>query len=183
MRIIAGDKRGLKLISPEDDSVRPTYDKVKEAIFGRLQFSLYDKNILDLFAGSGALGLEALSRGAKFCCFCDNSSKSCAVVKKNIAALGYEDKSELLNKDYKLAINFFKNRDKFDIVFIDPPYASDHYENAVRELAEADVLNDEAQIVLESDRVLNISVPNIKEVKQKKYGKTYVTYLEYTDEK
>ena len=122
MRIISGEKRGLQLVSPPGKDVRPTHDKVREALFGRLQFSVPDTAFLDLFAGSGAVGIEALSRGAKHAVFCDKSDASLYVVRENIKKAGYGDKSTVVRGDYLRIIESFKNKYKFDIVFIDHTY-------------------------------------------------------------
>jgi len=182
VRIISGEKRGLQLVSPHGKDVRPTHDKVREALFGRLQFSVPDTAFLDLFAGSGAVGIEALSRGAKHAVFCDKSDASLYVVRENIKKAGYMDKSTVVRGDYLRIIESFKNKYKFDIVFIDPPYASDYYLPALTALAENKVLNDGAIVVLESDNELDFEIASFEIQKSKKYGKCYLSYLEYKDE-
>lgn len=120
MRIITGSARGRRLISPEGADVRPTTDKVKESLFSIIQFEIEGRAVLDLFAGSGQLGLEALSRGAASCVFVDASAKSLAVVRRNIALTGFEARSEVVHGD---AISFLASASrKFDLVFLDPPY-------------------------------------------------------------
>ncbi len=120
MRIISGSKRGKKLFAPEGDRVRPTSDRVKEALFDILQFSLEGKVFLDLFAGSGQVGLEALSRGASQAVFVDVSADSLRVVKKNIAASGFADGSQVVRADFAAFLR--GARQVFDIAFLDPPY-------------------------------------------------------------
>ena len=123
MRIIAGSARGRKLFAPEGEETRPTLDRVKEAVFGMLQFSLSGSSVLDLFAGSGNMGLEALSRGAALAVFNDKSPKSCAVIKKNIETLGFADRSRLLRLDYRQALaQLAQEKLTFRFAFLDPPY-------------------------------------------------------------
>lgn len=120
MRVITGIARGRRLISPEGYDVRPTTDKVKESVFNIIQFDLPDAVVLDLFAGSGQLGIEALSRGAEKAVFIDNSRKSLEVIKNNIELCKFSALSEVFLSD---ALSFVKSTSlKFDIVFLDPPY-------------------------------------------------------------
>ena len=122
MRIITGLARGKRLVAPDGNDVRPTPERVKEGIFSALQFELEGRRVLDLFAGSGQLGLEALSRGAASAVFVDSSNTSLAIVKKNIEITGFADKARVVRSDY--AAFAATNREIFDIVFIDPPYAA-----------------------------------------------------------
>ncbi len=159
MRVITGSVRGRKLISPEGNDVRPTTDKVKESIFNIIQFELQDANVLDLFAGSGQLGIEALSRGAQSAVFVDNSRKSLEIVKKNIDVCKFNDKSEAVLAD--AASYLASSRKKFDIVFLDPPY---HKELCVKALGLlSSVLNDDAIVICETqnDEVLPEKCDNL----------------------
>lgn len=120
MRVITGSARGRRLISPEGYDVRPTTDKVKESIFNIIQFDLPGTAVLDLFAGSGQLGIEALSRGADEAVFVDNSKKSIEVIKNNIALCKFESVAQVIMAD---SLSFIKNTSmNFDIVLLDPPY-------------------------------------------------------------
>lgn len=120
MRVISGSARGRRLISPEGFDVRPTTDKVKESVFNIIQFELENACVLDLFAGSGQLGIEALSRGAACAVFVDASKKSLDTVKKNIETTGFQSRSKIVCSD---AFAFLSScSGKFDIVFLDPPY-------------------------------------------------------------
>ncbi len=123
MRIIAGSARGRPLLSPKGLSTRPTLDRVKESLFNILQFQLAGARILDLYAGSGNLGLEALSRGADFVVFNDHSRDCCGIIQKNLQALHFADKAQVLQMDALCAIHGFCT--PFDIVFLDPPYDAD----------------------------------------------------------
>ena len=120
MRVIAGSKMGRRLISPEGLSTRPTTDKVKEALFSIIQFELFDADFLDLFSGSGQMGIEAVSRGAKKAVLVENDKKSIDVIKKNVNALELQKECEVHFKGAEEFLRF--NTNKFDIVFLDPPY-------------------------------------------------------------
>ncbi len=177
MRIIAGVKRGTKLLPPYNNNVRPTADRVKEAIFGRLQFEIQDAVVLDLFAGSGALGLEAVSRGAAEAFLVDSDSRAIDVIEQNVRKTGFENSVKIIKKDYADAIKEFKNKLKFDIVLIDPPYSSGFYQSAVELIAESGILQDGGIVVLESAMAMESAYGGMDIEKTKKYGKTYVTYL------
>ncbi len=120
MRVIAGDKKGRRLIAPEGLSTRPTSDKVKEALFSIIQFDLPDAEFLDLFSGSGQMGIEALSRGAKYAVFVESNKKACDCIKQNLAATGLLGCGEINMRNAEDYLN--SCRRKFDIVFMDPPY-------------------------------------------------------------
>lgn len=129
MRVITGELRGKKLVTLEGESVRPTSDKAKEAIFSIIQFDLPGAEVLDLFAGSGQLGIEALSRGAKHCVFVDKSKESIGVVKQNVESCKLSAQTRILNYD---AIDYLKMAPKsFDIAFLDPPYENGLIESAL----------------------------------------------------
>ena len=143
MRIISGRARGVRLKTPDESlPVRPTGDRVKEAMFSAIQFDIKGE-VLDLFAGTGQLGLEALSRGAEHCVFCDNAATSCAIVKENVKRTKSEDRATVLNVDYKRYLKHDADR-VFDVVFIDPPYASGLSDKALSYLADGELLSDSA---------------------------------------
>lgn len=134
MRIISGSKRGKKLIALEGMEVRPTTDRVKEALFDILQFSIEGGRFLDLFAGSGQIGLEALSRGAAQAVFVDASQESIGVVRKNLAATGFEDRARVAREDFAAFLQ--RERELFDFAFLDPPYLTGLLERALPMLGE-----------------------------------------------
>ena len=142
MRIIAGSCKGRPILAPKGMDTRPTLDRVKESLFGIIQFQLYGKTVLDLFAGSGNLGLEALSRGASFA--------AVKVIRANIEKLGFEQKSVVMNVDFAQAIRSLSAR-RFDIVFLDPPYRAGLMEKALNELSTAGILNEGAMVIAEHD--------------------------------
>lgn len=177
MRIIAGEKRGLKLAILEGTYTRPTKDSVREAIFSRLQFYIKDCQVLDLFAGTGAMGLEALSRGAKEVIFVDNNLNALKVLKKNIILAKYEEKAHIYSMD---ALEYLKGtKSKFDIIFLDPPYMDGYYSKVLNLIIECDVLIPDGLVVIESKKntlFLQESSLFLME-KERTYGKTTVTYL------
>lgn len=151
MRIISGNARGTKLSTLEGSETRPTLDRIKESLFNILQNQIYDAKVLDLFAGSGALGLETLSRGAKTSVLCDNSYKAIQIIKENVNKTHYEKQVKILNNDYKKALESLKN-ERFDIIFLDPPYETEFDIIALNVIIENNMITDEGMIILETDR-------------------------------
>ena len=149
MRVIAGTAKGTKLNSIDDISTRPTLDRVKEPLFSIIQNNIVESNVLDLFAGSGALGIESLSRGAKHCTFCDKSYKSIQMLKENIKKVRMQEKSTILNIDYKKCLD--EQKEKFDIIFIDPPYKMDIAIDSVKRIIELELLAKDGIIIIETD--------------------------------
>ncbi len=177
MRIIAGSKKGQTILTPEGQNTRPTLDRVKESLFGILQFELPGAQVLDLFAGSGNLGLEALSRGAAFAVFCDRDAKSAAVIRKNIEKLGFERQSTFLMGDYAQALGSAAAMGrKFDIVFLDPPYQSDLAERAIELLLARDMLSPRAIVTVEHELKKPPQVTGFS-VDTRKYGYVGVSIL------
>jgi len=173
MRVITGTARGKRLMTLEGNDVRPTSDKVKEGIFSAIQFDIEGRKVLDLFAGSGQLGIEALSRGAEKAVFVDASSNSLRVVNQNIQSVGFSDRSEVYAGD---AVSFLlRSSDTFDIVFIDPPYATDLVEKVLDILP--DRLSRCAIIICETDinKELPKSAGEFEIYRKYKYGKTAIT--------
>lgn len=150
MRIISGKARGTKLNTLEGLDTRPTLDRIKESLFNILQNKIYDAKVLDLFAGSGALGLETLSRGAHIAILCDNSHKAIQIINENVKKTHFEKQVKVLNSDYKKILDMLKN-EKFDIIFLDPPYESRFDIEAVKIIIENDMLLDKGVIILETD--------------------------------
>jgi len=183
MRIITGEYRGRKLETPIGYDVRPTTDKVKEAIFNLLQNDIYDSVCVDLFAGTGSLGLEALSRGAKRCYFCDNARASLNLIKSNIKICGAGDRSVVLAGDYTKTLTRIK--EKADIFFLDPPYAAGLYEKCLELIETLDLLNEEGIIIAEHDKYDEMpeQVGNLVKVKERRYGKILVSIYQYLVEK
>lgn len=174
MRIISGIRRGHKLISFEGDNIRPTTDRVKESLFNLIQGYTQDASVLDLFAGSGALGFEAMSRGARCVTFVDVSKASVEVVSKNAASLNFGDGVKILNMPYG---DFFRNsKDSFDLIFLDPPYNKGFIEPVLVDIVKNNRLSENGIIVLESDDTdMHSEIDGLSVLKQKKYGRTYIT--------
>ncbi|MBQ9833364.1 MAG: 16S rRNA (guanine(966)-N(2))-methyltransferase RsmD [Clostridia bacterium] len=178
MRIIAGEKKGRTLIAPKGEDTRPTLERVKEAVFGIVQFELYGSHVLDLFAGSGALGIEALSRGADKCVFCDKSRVAMSVVKQNLAKVGYEDKAQLLEMDFHSALNSLSaSGELFDVVFVDPPYADGLFEDAIDALINGNLLKEVFTIIVEHDKRVEIMPREGLSMKTKHYGDVRITVI------
>jgi 16S rRNA (guanine(966)-N(2))-methyltransferase RsmD len=184
LRIIAGYAKGRKLKSPENQDIRPTSDRVKEAIFSMIAFYIPGKIVLDLFAGTGNLGLEALSRGAKFSVFVDNNREALKLVNQNIKLLGYKDKTSVVFSDALKALDLFRKRnEKFDIVFIDPPYRQSLYGEIIQSIAENDIIDRSGILIIEhpADIKLKDEYEGLKKIKEKKYGNTSITILKRED--
>lgn len=185
MRIIAGSARGTKLETLAGDATRPTSERAKEAVFSMLQFELRARRVLDLFAGSGQLALEALSRGAADAVLCDSSPAAAAIIAKNIEKTHMGDRCRLLRADYAAACRSFAPR-CFDLVFLDPPYAQRLVCPALRALLAADALEKDALIVCESEEAdIFESDPTLREQfvvrKISRYGAAHVTVLCMSD--
>ena len=129
MRVITGKARGTVLKTPEGLATRPTTDRVKEALFSIIQFDIPGARVLDLFGGTGQLGIEALSRGAKFSVFVDQGAQACALIRENLKRTRFESSAKVIQSDYDLYLR--KNSDKFDIILLDPPYAEVFLENSL----------------------------------------------------
>ena len=183
MRIISGELGGRKIKSPATYDVRPTSDKVKEAIFSMLiPFMHEDFIAVDLFAGSGNMGIEAISRGAKTVYFSDNSRQSLALVKENLEICRVADRGILLSGDYKL--NIRRVREKADIFFLDPPYADKFILPALDIIAEEDNLNSGGVVVCEHSHkdVLPEEYGPFTAIKDRRYGAIGVTVYQYNKE-
>lgn len=173
MRIISGTARGRRLKTLSGDDVRPTTDKVKEGIFSAIQFDIEGRRFLDLFAGSGQMGLEALSRGAESAVFVDSSPESIKVCKENASATGFESKAKIIRSD---ALSFLTlTNDKFDIAFLDPPYAAGVLEKALTVVC--DKMSDYGIIICEHPPEVELSqkVGEFYVFKKYRYGKINVT--------
>ena len=150
VRIITGSKKGKKLLTPEGEATRPTSERIKGAMFSSIQFDIENRRVLDLFAGSGQLGLEALSRGAESATFVESDRDTMEIIKKNAKDLDFFGVSKFQVADYRNYIRKASGRDKFDLVFIDPPYAMECCAETVKRLVDAELIIPGAIIVLES---------------------------------
>lgn len=184
MRVISGSARGTVLHSIEDISTRPTLDRVKESLFNIIQNDIEDTTVLDLFAGSGAIGIEFLSRRAKQVYFCDKSSKAVAMIEKNLEKTKLKEKAIVYNKDYIDCINTVKNI-KFDIIFLDPPYKEEFALDAIEKINNLQLLKDDGIIIIETDeperdinRINNMNI-NYKIYDLRKYGRVSLIFLKW----
>ena len=174
MRVITGTARGRKLITLEGEEItRPTSQSTKEALFSSIQFELEGKRVLDLFAGCGQLGIEALSRGAVFCTFVENNRQAFKVVEQNIKTCNMEDSSSLVFSD---ALSFLKRKGTFDIAFLDPPYNRGLINECLEALSNH--MSDEGVIICETSKLEELpeSAGDFKASRVTKYGKTKLTY-------
>lgn len=180
MRIISGTHRGAKLYTLEGNEItRPTLDRVKESLFSMLINDLTDANVLDLFSGSGALGLESISRGAKKAVLCDSSRKAVNIINQNVQKLKVENQVEILHSDFKKALEILKERE-FDIIFLDPPYKSDFDIQAVKAIKECKLLEKDGVIVIETDsdeKIKQLECLDINILKVRKYGRVKLIFL------
>lgn len=151
MRIITGSARGAILTTLEGESTRPTGDRAKEALFSMIQFDIEGRRVLDLFAGSGQLGLEALSRGAEHCVFIDESREASDIVLANAKKTGLFDRSRVSTMDFSAYLKSAADKEKFDIIFLDPPYASDYVSKSLELISKGGLLRAGGRIVCESD--------------------------------
>ena len=180
MRVISGTAKGTKLNSIEEMSTRPTLDRVKEALFNIVQTKIEDSIVLDLFSGSGALGLESLSRGAKKAVLCDKSYEAIDIIKKNINKTHFEEKTKVLCMDYKKCLSTID--EKFDLIFIDPPYKLDIAVNSAEIILDNNLLSPDGIIIIETDeeereiqKIKKLS--NIEIINLRTYGRVKLIFL------
>ena len=180
MRIISGKARGTRLYTLEGYNTRPTLDRVKESLFNIIQKEIPNSVFLDLFSGSGAIGLEAVSRGAKKAILCDQSKEAIQIIKKNIEKTHLEDQVEYCQLPFEKMLKT-KIKEKIDIVYIDPPYKTNLAYEAVKIILEEDLISESSYIIIETDeekRVIEqIKKLEIDIVDQRKYGRAYLIFL------
>ena len=182
MRIITGSARGTHLYTRSGDGTRPTSERAKEAAFSMLQQKPIGARVLDLFAGSGQRGLEAISRGAARATFVDNEKSAIAVINQNVKKTHFENESLVVQSDFESYLKRAAEKEKFDIVFLDPPYASDFSIKALKCLINYNLLSKKATVVCESGSVeLFDGDTKLKEsfdiIKQTKYGVAHITII------
>ncbi len=174
MRVIAGKAKGIHLKTPEGMLTRPTADRVQEALFSILQFELPGMAVLDLFGGTGQLGIEALSRGAKNAVFVDRQENACRLIRENLRRTGLS--GEVVRSDYMTYLRQCER--KFDLIFLDPPYAEVFLENAIKCITEIDILQSGG--IIATERPLGKELPwqydGFLRSRDYKYGKTLLTF-------
>lgn len=183
MRIIGGKFRSRVLAEFAGENVRPTSDRAREALFNILALKIYGARVLDLFAGSGALGLESLSRGAKEAVFNDCAKDSVAILKKNLNALKIPvggEEAKVYNLDYLTCLEQVKGQ--FDLIFLDPPYRFDYGKKALEKIAQKGLLSENGIAMYESDRSFDGEISGLIKYDERKYGKAYLTFFKRGDE-
>ena len=182
MRIISGKARGTKLYTLDGTATRPTLDRVKESIFNIIQNDIEDSTVLDLFSGSGAIGLEFLSRGAKRAVLCDNSKDAIKIIKQNVQKTHFEEIAEIYNMEFTKLVERLQYQ-KFDIIYIDPPYATDFIKISLEKIIEYKLVNENTKIIVETDdetRILNqIEKMDVEITDKRKYGRATIIFLKY----
>ena len=172
MRVVSGTAKGIALKTPDGMKTRPTADRVKEALFSIIQFDVPCTKVLDLFGGTGQLGIEALSRGAAHAFFIDESESACRLIRENLKRTRLEEKGTVIRNDY---LSFLRStREKFDIIILDPPYAEVFLENSLKMITEIDILQSGGIIVTERPlgKELLLEFEGYSRSKDYKYGKT-----------
>lgn len=187
MRVISGIARGTKLNSIESLSTRPTLDRVKESLFNIIQNKIEDTIILDLFSGSGAIAIEFLSRGAKKAYLCENNHAAIKMIYANLDKTRLTEKSIVMSKDYRKALESFKQENiQFDIIFLDPPYQADYAVDAIKRILSLDLLKDEGTIIIETDdekrELLELGNLNIQIDDIRRYGRVSLLFVNYSRE-
>lgn len=175
MRVISGKAKGTLLKTPEGMQTRPTTDRVKEALFSIIQFELPGAAVLDLFGGTGQLGIEALSRGAKRAVFVDLREEACRLIRENLKRTHFDQAGSVIRSDY---MQFLQHcNDRFEIVFLDPPYAEVFLENALKIITEIDILQSGGIIIAERPlgKELPWDFPGFSRSRDYKYGKVLLT--------
>ena len=175
MRVITGKARGIQLKTPDGMLTRPTADRVKEALFSIINFDIPGAKVLDLFGGTGQLGIEALSRGAESAVFVDSREESCKLIRENLRRTKLEQNAKVIRSDYLDYLN--RCRESYNIIILDPPYAEVYLENALKRITEIDILQSDGIIVAE--RPLGKELPwefqGYERSKDYKYGNTLLT--------
>lgn len=177
MRVVSGSARGIRLESLEGLDTRPTVDRVKESMFSMIQSSIYGSRGLDLFSGSGALGIELLSRGAISVCFVEANRMAAAIIEKNLERTKLFHKSRLIVDDVNRALHKLKGN-SFDIIVMDPPYLKGYIKTTLLMIHECELLSEHGIIVVEhefSDPEIEVSIEGFEMLKNKKYGKIGIT--------
>lgn len=185
MRVIAGEARRLQLKTPPGLTTRPTSDQVKETLFNCLMPYLYDAKFLDLYSGSGGIGIEALSRGARYAVFVENDKKALGCIKDNLVTTRYTEKSTIMSMDVMSALRQLEGREKFDIVFMDPPYNNEYERNVIEYLYGSGLLEEDGIIVAEASNDTEfdyLETLNYEIFKVKRYKNNQHVFIRRIDE-
>ena len=180
MRVITGTAKGIVLKTPDGQATRPTAERVKEALFSAIQFHIPSAKVLDLFGGTGQLGIEALSRGAKSAVFVDLQENACRLIRENLRRTHLEEQAKVLRSDYA---SYLRNcSEKFDIIFLDPPYAEKFLENSLKMITEIDILQSGGIIVAERplEKELDLQFSGYERSRDYKYGNVLIAIFRKT---
>lgn len=180
MRIIGGKAKGTKLYTLEGKNTRPTLDRVRESLFNILQYKLQEAIFLDLFSGSGACGLEAVSRGVSKAILCDKSKQAVEIIQKNIQKTHMEEKVELYQANFEEVLKM-RIKEKLDIIFIDPPYETNYAYQAVKIILENELIKQDSMIIIETDQPKKVKEQletlEIEIMDERKYGRAHLIFL------
>lgn len=186
MRIIAGTAKGRTLKTLKGLETRPTLERVREAVFNTLKEKVSGAKMLDLFAGSGAMGIEALSRGATYCYFNDQNKKACQIIKENLQKCNFMERSKVFAMDGLKLLVYLQKKDliKFDMIYLDPPYLSSDYAIYLQKLEESGLLAKNCIIIAESRKTLNLAdeYQRLRLDKKRDYGDTAIWYYNFLGE-
>lgn len=184
MRIITGIAKGRAIKAPEGENTRPTSDRVKESLFNIISKKIYGARVLDMFSGTGNLGLEAISRGAEVCTFIENSNNTYKVLSMNVESLGFVSNSELYKGDaFNVLERLGRNNKKYDIIFLDPPYSMGLVEKSIKRINELMILEKNGIIISECDEkdIIPENIYDIKVYRVEKYGRTKIHFWNKED--
>lgn len=183
MRVITGQAKGRRLKAPKGMNTRPTSDRTKESLFNIIGDRLVDKTVLDLYAGTGAIGIEALSRGADSVVFVEKDPRVVKIIRENLALTGFANQAEIIcqDVDYAVGVLAFKNR-TFDIVFLDPPYLKNLLQKSIETLVNHDIINPGGLVITESSKldILSDQYGKVQLLRQERYGDTILSFYQET---
>lgn len=177
MRVITGSARGVRLDTLDGLETRPTPEKVKEALFSMIQFDIEGRRVLDLFSGSGQLGIEALSRGAAHAVMVDSNPAAVNIIKKNAQKAKVYESSTVLTSDWRAYLRGASGRERFDIVLLDPPFSAKLLPEAVDAIIKANILSEHALMICESEDDNLIEAETLRTLRRNKYGRIRLTLL------
>lgn len=182
MRVISGTARGMRLQTPKGLSTRPTTDRVKESMFNIISFRIRESRVLDIFAGSGALGIEALSRGADSCTFVDSSRESICVINENLQKARLDDRADVISSKVESALSRMSG-EKFDMIFMDPPYCKGFIEPVLLFIVDNNILDADGIVVVEHDSNDKTpeSIKTLVKSDERTYGGTTISFYELED--
>ncbi len=182
MRVIAGTARGTKLKAPKNLTVRPTADRVKEALFSIISTRVINALFIDFYAGSGAIGIESLSRGARFCVFVEHKKENIALIKENLAKTRLEQNTRLIMADVEKAIiNLAMEKIRADLVYLDPPYDYNEIAPLINSIIRHKIINENGLLVVEHAYSNQQWAEGLPGIRQKKYGDTCLTFITPVD--